>query len=252
VRRLLLFQASAERKAVLRADLVLATSDYSRRCIGELYGADAARIGIVPPPVDVLGWQREVSAATPAPHAGPVVLAVAHWYPRKNLTTLIRAAAIVVRNFPSCEFRIVGQGPELGAARRLAAALGLRGKVRFLDHVSRAQLAAEYATCDVFCLPSRQEGFGIVFVEAMAAGKPIVALAASSTPELVIPGVNGLLATDDPAAIAACLGRLLSDPSLCATIGATNRGAAARWDTTKTVAIFLTYANRARAASGNA
>src|SRR5260221_8558466 len=82
--------------------------------------------------------------------------------------------------------RIAGGGPELLRLQRLARQLALGERVEFLGHVPLARLAAEYRRADLFCLPSRQEGLGIVFLEAMAAGPPIVA--APATAGAALPG----------------------------------------------------------------
>src|SRR5205814_1898720 len=86
--------------------------------------------------------------------------------------------------------------PEGAALRALHARLGLGATVKFLGDVSAADLAVEYVNADCFCLPSAQEGFGIVFLEAMTAGLPVVACRAAAVPEVVADGVSGLL---DPA-----------------------------------------------------
>jgi glycosyltransferase involved in cell wall biosynthesis len=78
-------------------------------------------------------------------------------------------------------------------------------------------LAAEYNRSDLFCLPSAQEGFGIVFLEAMAAGKPIVAVRAAAVPEVVRSGI--LIDPDDPEALAEAIMRLYRDPDLRNSLG---------------------------------
>ena len=84
---------------------------------------------------------------------------------------------------------------------RLSDELRLDGTVTWLGDVSRAALVAEYNRASVFCLPSVQEGFGIVLLEAMAAGKPIVASHAAAIPEVVPHGM--LVQPDNPEALAA-------------------------------------------------
>src|SRR6266542_5516984 len=88
--------------------------------------------------------------------------------------------------------RVAGTGPQLDRLRILAGRLGLAQRVEFLGHVSFTRLAAEYRRAGIFCLPSRQEGFGIVFLEAMAAGLPIVAARAAAVPEVLADGECGI------------------------------------------------------------
>ena len=110
--------------------------------------------------------------------------------------------------------RVVGAGPELDRLRSLAARLRLQDRVEFAGHVSYARLAAEYRRATVFCLPSRQEGFGIVFLEAMAAGLPIVAARAGAAPEVLAGGDCGVLVPPgDSTALAAALDGLLDQPT---------------------------------------
>ena len=125
---------------------------------------------------------------------------------------LLRAAAFLRARIPELEVRIVGAGPEGSRLRRLCRELRLDENVRWLGDVASAQLAAEYNRADVFCLPSVQEGFGIVFLEAMAAGKPIIAVRASAVPEVVR---NGLLVEPESAdALADAIEKLYGDSQL--------------------------------------
>jgi glycosyltransferase involved in cell wall biosynthesis len=223
---LLGLQADAERRCAQKADLVITTSNYSRARIAELYGLDERRIGIVPPAFDVARWQSDLVtlAAQPSRSGGPVVFCVAHLYPRKNIAALVRASRILVEAVPDVAVRIAGHGPELADIEQLVLQLGLERTVRLLGQLTHGELLGEFCACDVFCLPSLQEGFGIVYLEAMASGKPVVACRASSTPELIEDGVNGLLASPHSNVdLAEKLTRLVTDTDLRATMGQANR-----------------------------
>jgi glycosyltransferase involved in cell wall biosynthesis len=166
-RRTMSIQAACERAHVRRADLVLTTSRYAAARIEELYGVSAR---IVPECIDLDAWRGlfHRNPATPASERF-TVLCVCRLYPRKRLGVLLEAAARLRARVPGIEVRIVGRGPEEGRLKGRARELGLGAAVRWLGDVSQAELAREYQSCDVFCLPSVQEGFGIVFLEAMAA-----------------------------------------------------------------------------------
>ena len=121
------------------------------------------------------------------------MLCVARQYPRKRIGDLLYAAAWLRPRIPAARIRIVGRGPEWAPLVRLHGALGLGERVALLGDISRERLAEEYANADCFCLPSVQEGFGVVFVEAMAAGLPVVACQAAAVPEVVLDGQTGVL-----------------------------------------------------------
>lgn len=225
----LALQARAECTNARRAARVLAPSEYSRRRIAELYGVESSQVRVVPPAFDAVRWRRVLAEmAVPHPPGRPTVLCVGRMYPRKNHAALLRAATLLARDLPTVEFRIAGDGPERARLEAQAVALGLGDTVRFLGQVQVGVLALEYASCDVFCLPSLQEGFGLVFAEAMVAGKPIVACDASSTPEVVTHVRNGyLVPPGDDQALANALSALLRDPEARRRMGNANRADAA-------------------------
>jgi glycosyltransferase involved in cell wall biosynthesis len=97
-------------------------------------------------------------------------------------------------------------------------------QVHFLENLSREQIAACYASAEIFALPSTGEGFGLVFLEAMAFSKPVVAAAAGGATDVIEDGINGLLVPPrDTGQLAQALGRLLNDEALRAELG--RRGA---------------------------
>lgn len=175
-------QARCERLHVHRAALTLATSEYSARQAEQLYGM-ARRPAIVPEPIDLPEWRRRL-ASHPAATCDFTALYVGRFYRRKRVNLLLRATAILRDSMPDLKIRIVGNGPCNDAWRALSRELCLDGVVTWLGDVSRAQLAAEYNRASAFCLPSVQEGFGIVLLEAMAAGKPIVGARVAAIPEV--------------------------------------------------------------------
>lgn len=180
-------QARCERLHARRANCVVTTSRYAAGRIRELYGVPAA---VVPEPIGLEAWRACLAANPAAPDPAKfTVLCVCRLYRRKRVDVLLRAAARLRGRLPGLAVRIVGDGPEREEFRRVWRQERLGETVRWLGAVSRDALAAEYNRCDVFCLPSAQEGFGIVFLEAMAAEKPIVAARAAAAPEVVRHGV---------------------------------------------------------------
>ena len=201
-------QARCERLHVERAARVLVTSRYSGERAREFYRLPAAPT-VVPELIDLPEWRR-LLAEHPAGSSRFTVLFVGRFYRRKRVHLLLEAAAALRSRIPNLEIRIVGAGPCGPRLRQLAEELRLAGTVSWLADISRARLAAEYKRCDVFCLPSVQEGFGIVLLEAMAAGKPIVAARAAAIPEVAPHGV--LVEPENAEALAAGIEEMYRSP----------------------------------------
>src|SRR5206468_2410469 len=156
-------------------------------------------LAAAPEPLAPAEWPRRFAEAPRLASRPPTVLCVARMYPRKRLDVLLRAGARLRGRIPGVRVRIVGDGPESARLRALSAGLGLEETVTFLGEISRSALAVEYVGADCFCLPTVQEGFGLVFAEAMAAGLPIVACRTAAVPEVVEDGRTGLLVSpNDP------------------------------------------------------
>jgi len=156
------------------------------------------------------------------------VLCVCRFYPRKRLHILLAAAERLRPKIPGLEIRVVGDGPEDARLKAICKKKKLEGIVNWLGNVSQSELAAEYNRCHIFCLPSVQESFGIVFLEAMASGKMIVAARAAAIPEVV---KHGLLANpDDDSSLADAIERAYRDSAMRASIAAAARQWLARFD----------------------
>ena len=152
------------------------------------------------------------------------------------MDVLLRAAAALRGRIPELEVRIVGNGPCAAPLRQLARELNLDGMVTFLGDVSRSQLVDEYRAASVFCLPSVQEGFGIVLLEAMAAAKPIVASRAAAIPE-VVPHAT-LVEPDSPEALAAGIESLYRSPEIRTDQGRAGSARVEQFDAPRVVRLF--------------
>jgi glycosyltransferase involved in cell wall biosynthesis len=234
-----------------RAHIVTVTSEHSRRIALAAYGLDPSRVRVVPEGIDLTDWsvaerpseERDAAASLTAQPAtgGSVILSVARQYRRKNTIALLRAMTRVRESVPQARLRVVGGGPELNRLRRERRSLGLQGAVELLGEVPGTQnVRAEYRTADVFCLPSLQEGFGIVYLEAMASGLPIVALDAAAVPEIVRRDQAGILVPlDEPEGLGAALVRLLEDSALRRRMGTAGRERARLYDWPEVALRFL-------------
>ena len=166
---------------------------------------------------------------TPYSHARPYLLGIGRHVPQKGFDVLLRAFAQAT--LPAHDLLLAGDGPERAGLEELSRSLGLTNRVRFLGRADRAAAVSLFHGCDFFVLPSRQEPQGIVNLEAMAAGKAVLAARVGGVPEIVQDGVTGLLVPgDDAPALAQAMTRLAADASLRQSLGAAGRERAQQFD----------------------
>jgi glycosyltransferase involved in cell wall biosynthesis len=181
-------------------------------------GAPVERTAYIPtfPTVDEAEALDRATLRTP--EGGRVLLTLSRLHPTKGLDTALRA---LVR-LPDCYLWVAGDGPERAALERLAGALGVAERVRFLGW--RTDRGALLRAADICLLPSRYEPFGTVILDAWQAGTAFVACAAQGPLAYIRDGENGMLvAPDDEAALAGAIRRVLDDPALRERIVARGR-----------------------------
>lgn len=210
-------QRQLRRACLGLADRIVTISQFTRQELLSL-GLSAERIVIIPP-----GYDAQALAA-PAPERGKILCVASSCVPRKGLTHLVQAMAGVD---PALRLHIAGD-VETPHYRKVLAPLvrqlGLTDRVRFEGRVSRAELARLYASAELFVLPSLVEGFGIVLLEAMHSGLPVVACRAAALPELVEHGMTGLLVPPgDARALARALQWLSDHPETGRAMGQAGR-----------------------------
>jgi glycosyltransferase involved in cell wall biosynthesis len=230
-------QARREAHHVRHADRIVTTSHYSAGRLMHFYGLEQAP-AVIPELIDLDAWRQTFRLIGGAPDSGRfVVLCVCRLYTRKRVDLLLRAVAELKPRIPGLQVRIAGEGPESKRLQRLLGSLGLGADVRWLGTLDREGLAREYNRCDVFCLPSVQEGFGIVFLEAMAAGRAIVAVRAAAVPEVVPHAL--LVAPDNHEALSAGIETLYRQPDLRGAIATTGSDAVQQFDAPRVARKFL-------------
>ena len=206
-----------------QADGIVAVSRFAAQAAIDIGKVDAARIEIIPNGVDLDLFQPRPRKAELAARyqGGPILFTVARLIERKGVDAMIAALPRVIARFPQVHYIVAGQGPEREALLALRDSLGLQDHVTLVGSISDDSLVDHYALADLFVMPNRQlpngdnEGFGLVFLEANACGKAVVAGDAGGTADAVLAGENGLLVDGtDIDAIAEAVTRLLDDDAL--------------------------------------
>ena len=212
--------------ARLLARRVLAVSS----AVAATVGGGGRPVEVVPPP-----WEPPAPASPPHPpaeersSAGPVIVTVARLHPDKGIDVLVDAVARLRASWPGATVRVLGAvqaGHERYAerVRRQVVDLGMEGVVELCGFV--AEPTAAVTRADVYVQPSRRESVGLATMEAMAAGRPVVASRVDGLADLVDDGRTGLLVPPgDPGALAAALDRVIGDPALARSLGAAAAGA---------------------------
>jgi glycosyltransferase involved in cell wall biosynthesis len=239
VRQALTVQADYERQNVARATHVVTSSEYSAHRIKEYY-APTAEISVVPEPIDLNAWSSLFEEIPPRrPASGFTLLCVCRFYPRKRLSLLLNAVALLPKLSPQAKIalRIVGNGPEHDHLHAQARSLSLGAACQFRGDLDIRELASEYQNCDAFVFPSAQEGFGIVLLEAMAAGRPIIATRSAAIPEVV---PHALFAEgDSPEDLARAIVLLATDEHLQRNLATRSRQRVKQFEASRVARQFI-------------
>ena len=257
-----------EEQVVAAADRLVASTEAEGRELVELYGAPPERVAVVPPGVDLdvfsPGEGRDAArAALGLAQDAQVLLFAGRIQPLKAPDVLVRAAAHLLRSSPSMRSRLVvvvlggpsGSGLEHPEElEELAARLGLHGVpgvpdvVRFEPPAPREVLSQWFRAADLVVVPSYNESFGLVAIEAQACGTPVVAARVGGLETAVAHGISGeLVDGHDPAEWARVIGGLLSDPDRMARLREGARAHSLRfgWDATVDATLAVYAAARA-------
>jgi phosphatidyl-myo-inositol dimannoside synthase len=228
-----------------QVDVVTYLAEYTRRQVAGGFGPRATLVQLTPG-VDLDTFNPAVSGAAVRQRHGlvgrPVVVCVSRLVPRKGQDVLIQAMPAILAKVPDAALLIVGGGRYEQRLRALATSTGVADRVVLTGPVPAAELPEHFAAGNVFAMPCRTrrlgmdvEGLGIVFLEASAAGLPVVAGNSGGAPEAVRPGITGEVVDGrDVAAVAEQVSGLLADPRRAAAMGTAGRRwteQSWRWDT---------------------
>jgi glycogen(starch) synthase len=227
---------AAERRAVAAADRVIVCSRAMRAEVTDVLGADPSSVVVVPGGVDPEAWSPSQAALAAArrrwrARPGPLVVAAGRLEWEKGFSTLVRALPAVLARHPAVRTVLAGTGSYRATLERLAHSLGLQDAngeaVELPGRLDQPALAQLLAVADVVVVPSRYEPFGLVALEAMAAGTCVVATRTGGLAETVADGVTGrVVDMGDVDGLAATLVELLADHATRDALALAGRDAA--------------------------
>lgn len=221
-----------EEHVVESADRVIASSDHERQALVDLYGARRERVTVINGGVDLDLFRPSdrLAARSKLGLSGEVLLYVGRMDRVKGLDVLLRAVALL-KHRPALKLIVVGgsgEETELLRCQALANSLGL--EVRFAGATPQEELPTYYHAADLLVVPSHYESFGLVAVEALACGTPVIASMVGGLPTVIREGQNGLLVPwREPEAFAERIERVLDNPPLRATLAANARPSVYRY-----------------------
>lgn len=223
------FVHAVERWLTGEADRLITCSAYMRGELTRLFGVPTAKLDMIPNEVDVPAFERTSGPRGEAWSGGaPVILFAGRLQYEKGVQTLLRALPLIRRRVPGVRVLITGRGTYRRDLETLADRLSLDGQVRFEGFIDEDRLRCLYRTADVVVVPSLYEPFGLVALESMAAGTPVVAADTGGLREIVEHGVTGLrFVPADPGSLARATVRVLTDRPLAERLAARARAALA-------------------------
>ena len=221
------------------ADEIIANSWFLADEVKRIYQVPNEKIHVIPNGVSYSAFDGVIDPAPVKARYGiapmaPTVFAAGRMTLQKGMDMLVEAVPMVLGYFPETKFVISGGGPEFDRVTGRAHELGVQDSCIFLDTLSRSDYIDLLRAIDIVAVPSRNEPFGIVIMEAWAAGKPVVATTAGGPREFVWHDVNGFLVDANPGGLAHGIGSLLADHDHCRALGGNGRRAVEdkfNWDT---------------------
>lgn len=204
------------RRGLRAAARIVANSRRTAEILAARYPGNASRTTVVHPGV-ATDYFRQPTPSTAGPLRLLTVTRLDRGTPRKNVGGVLRALTLLPADL-DVEYTVVGDGEDRTRMEALAAEVGVAERTRFTGFVDRVELARLYADSDLFILASRAsevdvEGFGIVYLEASAAGTPVICSRAGGSVDAVVDGVSGIVLEDsEPPTIAAAIAAFAEDP----------------------------------------
>ncbi len=204
------------KKVFGRAARITVVSNFLKNELVSLFPETEAKITVIPMPIDPEVLQRESKSKA----EGRIILCPARLIEQKNLSMLLEAFAKVASEIQDAKLIIVGSGPKERELKNRVRNLDLEKKVEFFPTMSPPKLGKLYQVAEIVTLVSKNEGFGLVLVEAFLFQKPVVAARSGGITDIVTDGENGFLVNpDSPEEMAVALKKLLLDADLRKKMG---------------------------------
>ena len=211
-----------ERLAVKSADKIVAVSEHAKRETVEHYGVDEERIEAIHNGVDTEKFY-------PSEDFDNQLLYVGYLIERKGSDIVIDSFIDIADEFPNTNLVLVGRGRMGEDLRNKVSGAGLEDRVDFRSNVSDEELRDLYSS-SIFTMPSAYEGQGIVYVEAMSCGAPVIGCDNSAIPEMIEDGINGYLIDRTSEALSSALESILKDDDLRESMSRSSREKAKDFD----------------------
>jgi glycosyltransferase involved in cell wall biosynthesis len=200
-------------------DRVAAVSRFTAERMSRVYGLDPAKFILFPNAIDTCVKQVGCKAFWKQAGRAPRLLSVGRLGPHerdKGFATVLRSLLLLRQHYPNLKYSVVGDGPLRSELEAMALDLKVDDMVEFTGRLSNSALSRKYCEADVFVLPSKKEGFGIVFLEAWQHGLPVVCGNSDASGEVVENERDGFTVDpDSPVELAAAIQKLLDDGELC-------------------------------------
>jgi glycosyltransferase involved in cell wall biosynthesis len=222
-----------ERRGLRKMAHILAVSDYMKGAVVKAYDIDPGKVSVVPNGIEVVrdDVKRDFDYR---------ILFVGNNFQGKGLPTLVDAVKILRNEFPSIKVTVVGDDKALGFMKNLVSSYGLAGNFVFTGHVDHKHMKEYYKDADLFVLPSLIESFGLVFIEAMNYGLPVIGSDVGGIPEIIRDGKDGFVVKPfDHVQLAEKMRLILTDSRLRASMSRSAYKRAEDFDVKKTVDLTI-------------
>lgn len=223
--KLNIFKTLIKKHLLKKVHKIIAISRHNKKILAQLYPQQKAKIAVIHNGIDTVWWQSQLlrftdeerkkikEEAFQAKENTLIVITVAELHERKGQKYLLQAIPEIVKKFPNVKFIFIGGGPNRENLENLAKKLHIENHVEFLG--KQKEIPKFLKSSDIFCLPSCREAFGLVNLEAMITGLPVIATRTGGIPEVIIDNKTGLLVeSENSRELSRTLEKLIADPQL--------------------------------------